>query len=464
MHSTLLVAVAAALLVTLSGCAAQPKPTAKPDLGIFVLNNNAAWCWYQDPRVIMDKTNGTLLVGSVAAAEGPDGKDRVGDIDLTACTIDTGKCRQAVLHHNLIPPDDHDCPALLIRPDGRYLAAYSRHNQDSITYYRISVRPHDSSEWGPEQTFDWQETLAAVDATDHVTYNNLYYLPSEGKLYDFCRAVNHDPSILVSTDQGDTFTYAGKLLTIGKLGYVNGYTKYASNGVDRIDFITTDHHPRDYNNNIYHGYLMNGRLHRSDGTVVDKDVFNSPGHPQTQYTKIFAANSEFDGETMTHAWTMQVCLDSSNLPCALISCRANDQPENTNFADHRFFYCRYDGKQWNVRQLAKAGPCLWPAEQDYTGLATLNPNNFNEVYISTTIDPRYNRDLHVHEIFKGATDDNGVNWTWTPITEDSKVDNLRPLATAIDDHRIALVWFRGKMTRSQHYNSEMVCKVEEEGK
>jgi len=145
MHSTFLVAVAAALLITMSGCAAQPKPTAKPDLGIFVLNNNAAWCWYQDPRVIVDKTNGTMLVASVAAEEGPDGKDRVGDIELTTCTIDTGKNQHFVLHHNLIPPDDHDCPALLIRPDGRYLAAYSRHNLDDITYRRVSVRPHDSS-------------------------------------------------------------------------------------------------------------------------------------------------------------------------------------------------------------------------------------------------------------------------------------------------------------------------------
>jgi BNR repeat-containing family member len=453
MHWSLLIILLGMMAIPTGCAAAQPQK-------VIVFNDNGAWCWYQDPRVLVDRTNGTMLIASVAAAEGVDGKRRAGDVDLTTYTLATGHCARYVLHHGFSPPDDHDTAALLLRTDGRYLAAYSRHNADAVSYRRISVRPHDATEWGPELTFDWTDALATADATDKVTYNNLYYLAAEGRTYDFVRAVNHDPSILTSSDEGTTFTYANKLLTIPKLGYVNGYVRYTSNGVDRIDFITTEHHPRDFNNSIYHGYLQNGKLHRSDGTVVNDDIFNGPGHPQTELTKIFAADSMHGGDVMTHAWTMQIRLDPSDRPYALISCRANDEPENTNFSDHRFFYCWFDGKDWQVHELARAGACLWPAEQDYTGLATFNPNHLDEVFISSPIDPRDGSALEKHEIFKGDTANGGATWAWTPVTWNSPVDNLRPLATNIDGKSIALIWFRGTMTRSQHYNTQMVGIIE----
>ena len=309
-------------------------------------------------------------------------------MDVVTYRFDSGTSIRSVLHKHFDPQDDHNAAALLIRPDGRYLAMYALHNHENLSYWRISTRPHDAGEWGPEQTFDWSSAIEAAGAKSHVTYSNLFYLSAEGKVCDFSRAINDDPSILVSTNQGDQWTYAGKLLTEEKLGYVNGYTKYASNGVDRIDFITTEHHPRDYNNSIYHGYVQGGKLHRSDGSVVEADLFNSQGHPQTELTTVFPANSMVDGTIMTHAWTISLAIDSSGQPYGLVSARANDQPENSNFEDHRFFYVRFDGKKWRANELAKAGACLWPAEQDYTGLAALDPSDPNVVYVSTTVDPR----------------------------------------------------------------------------
>ena len=48
-------------------------------------------------------------------------------------------------------------------------------------------------------------------------------------------------------------------------------------------------------------------------------------------------------------------------PYGLVSARADDEPDNTNFQDHRFFYIRFDGKKWQVNELAKAGrmPLGW---------------------------------------------------------------------------------------------------------
>ena len=91
-------------------------------------------------------------------------------------------------------------------------------------------------------------------------------------------------------------------------------------------------------------------------------------------------------------------------------------------------------------------------------MAALNPADPNIVYISTTVDPRNDSELGVHEIFHGQTSDSGHTWSWTAITPNSSVDNLRPLAVSRGDNTV-LVWFRGTMSRSQHYDSAMVGMI-----
>jgi hypothetical protein len=421
---------------------------------LILFNDNGAWCWYQDPRVLLDPPTGTLLIGSVAAPQGPGGEQRRGNVELVCYDPATGTRRLVVLHERL-ESDDHDVPALFLRPDGRYLAMYAKHKRDNLSRWRISTNPHDASSWRPEQQFDWAE----LTGRSNVTYSNLHYLSAEKRLYNFVRAINDDPSIMVSSDDGDTFTYGGKLLTEQKVGYVNGYLRYASNRVDRIDFITTEHHPRDFNNSIYHGYVKGGKLHASDGTVVDENVLDPEGTSQTRLTKVFAADSVVGGETMTHAWTADLQLDSAGHPVALITCRANDVPENSNFNDHRFFYARFDGKQWHTHQIAKAGARLWASEQDYTGVGAIHPRATNLIYISAPIDPRDGSTLRNHEIFKGLTNDGGASWQWTAVTQNSSVDNLRPVVVSWD-HRTAVLWFRGTMERSQRYDCAIVGIIE----
>lgn len=417
-----------------------------------VLNTNGAWCWFQDERALIDPVANVLLVGSVAAPEGPGGAERAGNIEVAALDLRTGAVNVTVLHERL-EADDHNNPALFIRPDGRYLAMYTRHKTDNFTRWRISVNPHDANSWGEELTFDWTEPTGGRG----VTYSNLHYLAEEGVLYCFARAVNDDPSILVSDDHGETFRYAGKLFTRPKIGYVNGYSRYSSNGADRIDVITTDHHPRDYNNSIYHGFISGGRLHRSDGAVVDSAVLDPQAPSQVDLTTILAAGVEVAGEPMTHAWTTDIRRGPGGQLAALLTARANDVPENSNFADHRFFYAKFDGGSWQLHHLAKAGAALLPHEQDYTGLGSIDPNDLDCVYISAPIDPRTGEALAHHEIFRGRTADGGASWAWEAVTSDSDVDNLRPIVVPGDPARHVVTWFRGTMTASQHYNAEVVA-------
>jgi hypothetical protein len=422
---------------------------------LVTLNDNGAWCWFQGERAVIDADSGTLLLSSVACSEGVDGKDRTGDVDVAIYPLGLGTPGRFVLHHNLQRQDDHNSAGLLIRPDGKYVAMYTRHSQSAITYWRVSSASHDADEWGEVKTFDWSPNLSPGGG-DHVTYSNLFHLSAEDRTYNFARAVNLDPSILFSNDQGENWVYGGKLLTLKKLGYVNGYVKYASNDVDRIDFITTEHHPRDYNNSVYHGYVQGGKLHRSDGMVVDENVLDDIGHPNTELTPVFIADSKINGQVMTHGWIVDIRLDGSGHPCAIISARANDVPENTNFNDHRFLYARFDDSKWNLHELAKVGARLWTDEQDYTGLAALNPSDCRIAYISTTIDPASGAALAKHEIFRGETPDDGATWAWTTITRNSTVDNLRPIIPPWTAANTAVIWFRGSMRRSQLYDCAVV--------
>jgi hypothetical protein len=106
--------------------------------------------------------------------------------------------------------------------------------------------------------------------------------------------------------------------------------------------------------------------------------------------------------------------------------------------------------------MAKAGARLYSSEQDYTGLVALDPQDPNIVYMSTTIDPRDQADLHVHEIFKGVTSDMGASWAWNPITFNSQVDNLRPTVPIWDDDHTALVWMRGTYRSMFDYDLDIV--------
>lgn len=422
---------------------------------LIIFNDNGAWCWFQDPRAIVDTISGTIIIGSVAAREGPDGKKRRGNVEAAVYDIKTGTRKIVVLHKRL-QVDDHNTAAFFIRPDGRYLASYAKHNYEKCSYWRVSTHPHAATSWQREKTFDWTRLIGKAN----ITYSNLHYLSVEKRLYNFLRGISTDPTIMLSSDEGNTFSYAGKLFTETLVGYVNAYTRYVSNGNDRIDVICTEHHPRDFNNSIYHGYIKGGKLHTSDGRVVDDNVLDDKGHSQTELTRIFAANSIWGKETMTHAWTTDLRLDRDGNPVALFTCRANDIPENSNFDDHRFFYARWNGREWIVHQVAKAGPCLWRREEDYTGLGSIHPHHPDILYISAPIDPRDESKLKHHEIFRGVTKDGGATWQWTPITENSTLDNLRPYIPIWDENHTAVIWFRGRMTSSQHYNTAMVGIIE----
>jgi len=439
----------ASLLTAVSGNTQAPTNYVAGSL--VQLNDNGAWSWFMDERVIVD--HGKLIVGSVRSLGDFDATQNQpdwGNVEIAVYDIETGRADRVVLHRHF-EQDDHNAPAFLVLPDGRYLAVYTKHAVERKIYYRFSALG-DPLTWSDAHVFETPGTDKEF-AGDNVTYSNLFRLPG-GRIYNFFRGFHHDPNYMYSDDDGQTWTYGGHLLR-GKGGY-SPYLKYAFDNQRTIHFIATEDHPRNYDNSIYHGFLRDGEIHASDGRVLAK-LSASTEAPLASWD----LSKVFPGDPDNVAWTVDIELDDQNRPYIAFSVQKDGRglPPRHGGMDLRYYYGRWDGSKWHVQEMAYAGTRLYPFEDDYSGLVALDPQDPNTVFISTNADPATGRPLisaadgqrHC-ELFRGEirqlTD--ATHWRWQPITANSTVDNLRPLVPKWKDARTALVWMRGPSYTNNH--------------
>jgi len=504
-------------------CAAASSAVAADSVAgnLLNFNNSGAWSWYMDERAIVDTmgdadpNNDRILVGSNTSGSVvyPTGRPS-GAVDVATYDVGTGLRSRFQLAD--IDTDDHNAPGLLVMPNGKYLAMYSNHGNtgmgDYLTRYRVSTNPHDSSAWTAEQSFDWRTVTGwntAPNANNRVSYHNLYYLSAEDRIYNFSRGTHQSANSLLFNYNTNAATWGGQLTESATGGYSTGYIKYASNGVDRIYFLSTETHPRNYNNNVYVGYISGGMSYDMNGTLADSNIFDNDDTggagavPDiTSFTKIFQSDPTGPGTTplYSNAWTVDFALDASGNPYGLFNVRwkeddplgngspyGDNEKDNNGFYHHTLFYARYDGADWHVNPVAQMGKMLYLSEEDYTGLGALNPGDPNTIYVSTPLDPRtavdppltpggaspspsptdffWNPTYQVldgkHEIYKGVTADAGQTWNWTPITQNSSVDNLRPIVPTWDNDHSALIWFRGTYTTAHNIDAAVVGVIEQ---
>lgn len=448
------------------------------------LDDNAGWCWYQDERVVVDDVAGTVLCATVANLEGPNGERRNGDIDVTAYRPGDGWTHTFNL--SKIPThgrgDDHNGAALWVRPDGRYLAVYTGHNygngshtgpepidREPKTFYRLSTRPHDATAWEPEQVFTWPSNDPTQRGRNHVTYSNLLHLSAEGgdrgRLYNIARAAGQSMHIATSDDWGETWTYRGLLSRppVGSPNYSNGYFKFTTNGVDRIDFIATEAHPRDFNNGVYHGYIHGGQTFDADGKLIDPQTYSEEGPPPKAFTPLFNPGP-VEADQRHHGWTTEIkwCDDGSLVALFTSRFGVEQQPEKfvrggPGDAEHRLFFARFADGAWAVEEVCRMGPGLHPGEEDYTGLGTIDPRTGRRLIVSTPIDPRDDAVLPHHELFVAERDGHTGPWRWQPLTAGSDEDHLRPLLALPSDGRALLFWLRGTYHEQILYDQALVA-------
>ena len=279
-------------------------------------------------------------------------------------------------------------------------------------------------------------------------------------MWNFTRRVNRTWASW-SADNGQTWDGAWLLFegtwTFGEQARQRPYVLFTANpSQDRIDFVTTNGHPKDIRSAaLYSGYLKDMKVYRTDGTLLGA-LGDGPGYRPRDLTQVYAppltndpvADVAFSDSDL---WGSDLIADAQGNPVVTFSLRG---PSGSSVAGklyrHWYYWARWNGTAWAVTRVSAAGSELFGSEADYTGLISVDPSDPYRVVMSSDVHPVTGKplvslaDLKVHyELFEGRSTDGGTTWAWRPVTENSKSDNIRPLLASTPSGRWALVWMSG---------------------
>jgi rhamnogalacturonyl hydrolase YesR len=407
-----------------------------------VFMKDGGWCWYQDPRVIVN--DGKLIIGGVQG--NGTGPAQVGIYDL-----DAGKALGTVLMQDNFDRDDHNSPVFYTRPDNRILSVYAKHHKEPKFYTRISESGN-PLKWSDERSYDTK---------DHATYANLYELKQENKLYNFFRGIQFNPTFVTSTDGGKTWGDETHFIKSEVKGGARPYCRYASNGKDTVFVSFTDGHPRKVGNSIYYAEFRNGSFWRADGTLIKNLATDGPLRP-SEAELVFKGSGEMGTRARLSvpdsAWTSSMAIDKNGHPHMAYTLYKSNE-------DHRYRIATWDGTQWHDREVAYGGNCLYDGESSYTGLIALDPRDPEYAVISTDVNPQRGSGNGTHEIYRARVGlkDSINQIRWEAITRRSPVRNIRPMIVYNGEDRVVL-WNRGAFSSFTNYQLDTVGFVENNAK
>lgn len=407
------------------------------------------WCWFQDPRAVV--LDDCLVMGAVRG--NGNGEARIGLFDLQA-----KRPLEPFIAQSPFNADDHNSPVFFERSDGSLLATYALHGGNQYHYSRIS-EPNDPMRWNAE----FRSKRAAPNPKDDVTYMNLIELKDEGKLYNFFRQIEYNPTFVVSEDEGLTWSEPVHFFANVEGGRHRPYARYVGNGKDTIHVSLTDAHPRNFGNNLYYTAFRGGSYYRADGSRIKSLDESGPltlGEAEVVYR---GSNNVWTGDRSASvpdaAWCSSIALDAKEHPHMAYSVYFTNE-------DNRYRLASWNGSEWVDREIAYAGTCLYDAEASYTGLVTLDPEDPTVVFLSSNVHPSTGEPLSggAHEIFRATvteSDDIGTI-RWIPVTENSPVDNIRPVIVRHGGQRI-VIWLRGDYQTWKDYDLDKVGLIEPVG-
>jgi len=427
-----------------------------------VVNDNGGWCWFQDERAIFTR-DGRLLVSSVTDRDGTDGEVRNGSTEVASYEMGTGRRWVDTVYRGLAS-DDHNAAALAETASGRVVAMYTDHSREPYIH-RAHLDPGDLG-WTRDPAI-YRPEAAVVDPdlgrSSGVTYSNLVLLSDEnggrGRLYDFFRSRGEHPWFTTSDDEGRTWSAGGELLTRHR-----SYTRFKGDGHRRVWFITTDGHPTlTEGTSLFAGYLEGGRIRRADGT--DLGPLGTPVDPRA--LTVVARGVPGTSSVEVDHWGADIELDAAGRPVVTYSTRHPGTPVTGRRFIHDYRYARWDGSTFVDSRLSAGGSELYAGQPDYTGLSAVDPADPSRVFVSTDVDPTTGAALvsaadgRVHwEISEGRTTDGGRTWTWSAVTRNSRLDNIRPIIPEPRHGHWALLWLRGTYSDFFVYDLDVVGIVD----
>ncbi len=413
-----------------------------PAQTISTLTNDGAWCWFSDPRAIYtNQKNGQIITGWVT---------KTGDIMSASLDLKTGKTLQKKLYTKL-EIDDHDNPAFLELADQRILTQYTWHggNKNGMgVIQNITEKPQNITTFSDSLVFKPQ-TAALLEKfkRETYTYANPFMLSGENnRIYSFGRWVGFKPNFITSDDNGKTWSDPVVVITSKELNTNNRpYVKYYSDGKSKIHLIFTDGHPNaEPLNSVYYCYYEKGAFWRADGSKI-ATVDQLPFNP-SDASVVYKATPETG-----KAWIFDVVIDKKGRPVIAYTRYPTNQ-------QHDYYYAVYDQGKWIDHLLINSGKWFPQTpdgkkerEENYSGGLTIDPLDPAVVYFSHEIDG-------VFELSKGKTSDLGKTWKMTPVTRNSKLDNIRPVIPRYKkkgDKNVLLWMQNNKYVHYTDYDSEI---------
>lgn len=389
---------------------------------IRTFSEDGAWCWFSDPRAVYHNGNHErTYVGFVTSK---------GDITVSFFDHKTGEIKEVVIYPEL-QIDDHVNPSLLVLPDGRLIAFFTRHNGGF--YYSRTLLPEDISVW---------EEISYIDMGPRLCYTNPAMLSSEkNRIYVYLRGgYDWKPTVIYSDDLGESWSEPHTF--VAHAGSTDGdrpYAKIVNDGISRVWFAINDGHPRNEPlNSIYVFYYEKGGFYQLDGTRLtgmDELPVN-----QSSIPKAYDAES-----TKSRSWIWDLAVDENGYP-RIAYTRLLEETR------HQYYYGFWNGSSWEHSFISLGGQDF-PREErtkeqrnrepHYSGGIVLDPDRRGVVYYSKPVNDRY-------EIFMAELKDG--KWNETPVTMGSEFDNVRPFVARYSRAGSSprLFWMTNRMY--QHYS------------
>lgn len=425
----------------------QPRPgdaAAAPDRELVV--GPGGWCWFQAPRACID-ASGSLWLGSTQGTGAP----QPGSVDVTRVDLATLRVlERRSLGRDRV--DDHTSPSVL----------------DAGTAIQVA--------WAPHRRADWIDVGTLGQPLQRISRPGALALPGRGTAYASAHLVAGGRWLLYRGEQfswnlltspdGVRWTWRGLVVAPGATGQ-RPYLTAASDG-DRLHLLVTDGNPTEYPGTSVWAAVVGADLSITDagGRAIGR-VGSAPATPHAM-TQVVAGSSGGSEATDTDAWMcdLQVVAQRST---AVISVR-DPWPTPAEGAPvgrwrHAFRWARQRAdRTWTVEPLAWAGGELYANQPDYTGLAALDPSDRTHVVISTDVHPvtgtpavsTTDGRVH-HELWSGTRTAPGA-WAWTPLTQHSIEDNLRPVLVCRGAVRV-LAWLRGTYRSWTDFDTQVVVRT-----
>lgn len=397
-----------------------------------LLAEDAAWCWFADPRAVYHKGEQERIYYGYINSKG--------DVMIGARDQKTGKTETFNLHPEL-QIDDHNVPSILFLPDGKLLAFYTHHNGKFFT--RKSKRAEDITEWEEERILEFGPGKKLICYSHPVMLaeeNNRIYMFFRSRYVTGKKATFKDwyQMMSYSDDLGQTWTDAQRVMDSYDVDNPV-YMKVSSDNKSRIDILFTDGHPKIGAASVYHMYYKDGQLHQTSGKSIAPLSAMPIGVDKID--KVYDVTKH-----KTKSWIWDIALDKKGHPIIAYT----RYPHET---DHRYHYARWDGKKWLDEELVKAGPYitrLRPGakllEGHYSGGVVLDHNNTDNVYLSREINGKF-------EIQEWKR--NGKEWTIKEITKQSQQDNVRPYVV-YGSHKPIVLWMQGTYHHYTDYDTNLM--------